>query len=492
MMHERTIWRLPKTINMIRTTLLTATLLFLPLVLAQGCARCDDNDAYYPQWGDDRYHVLHYDIDLSVSPDRQSIDGTITFMAEARVPLAAIDLDFRGLEVRRVSVDSQDATFQATDEKLHIELPVAIAAQQVFTGQVVYGGQPVPFASVSDPSTIIGWTAHRNGAVVLGEPDGASSWYPVNNRPADKARYTLQIETPAEFTVFANGNLTSMTSQAGATTYRWEVPWPTASYLVALHISPYAVVTETTGAGIVLQYQFPPHLATAATESLRRTPDHLEFLAETFGAYPFDTYGAVVIDVDTAPSPAIREDWVAVKGLETQTFSLLFWENTIDEHLAIHELAHQWFGNSVGIADWRHIWLKEGFATYSEWLWDEHLEGVGSITAKVTDPEFYADFRAQYEAYPPGAPPKDNLYHPTVYIRGAMTLHALRMRLGDEQFFSFVRRFVAQYTYATATTADFIQLAEEVSNSELDRFFEVWLYGDKLPEVDDIAWPERS
>lgn len=477
---------------MTRTTLLVVTLLFLPFVIAQDCTQCGSEDAYYPQWGDSSYDVLHYDIDLRVSPDRQRIDGTTTIVAEAREPLTAITLDLQGLEVSGVSVDAVDVSFQAEDAKLLVDLPVAIAAQQVFTSQVVYGGQPAPFASASDPSTLIGWTPHREGAVVLGEPDGASAWYPVNNRPADKASYTLKIEVPAEFTVFASGNLTAVTAHGGAVQYLWDVPWPTASYLVALHISRNATVTESTTSGIRLQYQFPPYLADAAMTSLQRTPQQLEFLAETYGAYPFDSYGAVVIDVDVAPDAAIREDWVAVKGLEAQTFSLLFWENTIDEHLAVHELAHQWFGNSVGIADWRDIWLKEGFATYSEWLWDEHLEGIGTLTAKVTDPDYYAEFRANYEAYPPGAPPHDNLYHPTVYVRGAMALHALRMRLGDDQFFTLVRRYVERYRDATASTAEFIALAEEVSHDELDRFFEVWIYGDKLPDVGDIAWPERD
>ena len=191
----------------------------------------------------------------------------------------------------------------------------------------------------------------------------------------------------------------------------------------------------------------------------------LPFITEQITPYPFDAYGAV-----TVPGVAVP--------LETQTLSL-FGGDTPEESLVMHELAHQWFGNSVTVADWQDIWLHEGFAEYFEALWLEQTEGSAGYERKIA--EFYA--AARPDLPPPGTPERDTLFNVNVYVRGALVLHALRQETGDAVFFEILRAFYDEYAYSNATTDDFITTAEAVSDESLDDLFEVWLYGDTLPPL---------
>jgi aminopeptidase N len=156
------------------------------------------------------------------------------------------------------------------------------------------------------------------------------------------------------------------------------------------------------------------------------------------------------------------------------------------ELVVAHELSHQWFGDSVSLADWSDIWLNEGFADYSEGLWIEHTGGRGALNAWVRSQ--YADV-LQYPQYypPPGNPPADNLFNGGVYVRGGLTLHALRLEVGDEVFFDILKTYAERYKYDSATTEDFIAVAEEVSGKELTKFFDIWLNNEKMPPIPEMG-----
>jgi aminopeptidase N len=189
---------------------------------------------------------------------------------------------------------------------------------------------------------------------------------------------------------------------------------------------------------------------------------------------------------NAAPNAVVKSDWQTVYGLETQGYTLFFKAGEIGELLAVHELAHQWFGNSVSLTDWHDVWLKEGFALYAEWLWEEHTSGPQTLQDQLFAPDSYADFLANFEPYPPGDPPRNDLYHGTVYVRGAMTLHALRLKIGDDKFFQLVRAYVEQFRYANASTKDFIHLAEQIAQEDLSGFFDTWLYQTQLPGLSEF------
>ena len=198
----------------------------------------------------------------------------------------------------------------------------------------------------------------------------------------------------------------------------------------------------------------------------------LAFFSERFGPYPFEVYGIVIFD--------IPDDGVV--AMETQTLSQ-HGENefSLSEYVIAHELAHQWFGDSVSLESWQDIWLKEGAATYAGWLWLENKES-GTLDAKVRRVYPFETFSPN----PPGNPSPTNLYTNIVFDRGALTFHALRLRVGDETFFQILRTYTERFRYGNASTADFIAVAEEVSGQELGEFFDAWLYNTRIPAIPEM------
>jgi len=203
---------------------------------------------------------------------------------------------------------------------------------------------------------------------------------------------------------------------------------------------------------------------------LARTAEICDFLASKFGAYPFDAYGGIVIDDDRISF-----------ALETQTrpvFSDTFWQRGSNTTVVAHELAHQWFGDSVSVDTWQHIWLNEGFATYAQWLWNEHV-GIG--TAQREFDIRYADAQSPLWRVAPGAPGRDQIFSASVYQRGGMALHALRKQVGDDKFFEILKSWAKEQRDGLGTTEKFIALSERVSGQQLDDLFDAWLFKKTRP-----------
>jgi aminopeptidase N len=201
---------------------------------------------------------------------------------------------------------------------------------------------------------------------------------------------------------------------------------------------------------------------------MARTGEVADFLATRFGPYPFDAYGGVVLDDDRVSY-----------ALETQSrpvYGNTFFSGGPNATVVAHELAHQWFGDSVALQRWRDIWLNEGFATYAEWLWQEH-EGRGGVEQSFD--RRYANFDW---SEPPGRPGPDGIFSASVYQRGAMTVHALRKAIGDDAFFGLLRSWPASHRNGNVTSAQFIAAAEEAAGGrDLEPLFQAWLYGTTQP-----------
>jgi aminopeptidase N len=315
----------------------------------------------------------------------------------------------------------------------------------------------------------VGWSTSPSGQrYVVAEPDGARSWYPVNDHPLDKATFTFLVTVPDPLFAAANGILTDTITDLGQTTFIWEMSDPMAPYLATLVIGDYSLIVDevsTELAGVRVRNVLPPDLRTAVPSAVARQGEMIAFFAELFGPYPFDAYGIAVVDGFPA-------------ALETQTMTV-FGRPLLNELVVVHELAHQWFGNHVSPARWQDIWLNEGFASYAEWLWIEATLGIEGVAVGITDER---NRFAAASLAPPGAPPPDNLFNASVYRVGAMTLHALRLTIGDEAFFDTLRTYLDRYGGGTATTEDFIAVAESVSGQQLDELFDAWLYGEIIPE----------
>jgi hypothetical protein len=635
-------------------------------------------DPYFPLYGNGGYDVRHYRLEVTYDPATDRLTGTATITARATQDLSAFNLDLTGLTVGSVTVDSRAATWSRSGGELTVTPRHGLRSRHEFTTVVRYDGVPVQ----GD------WRHTDDGALVLGQPEVATSWFPVNDHPIDKASYSIHVTVPQGLTAMSNGELEGRHTRDGWTTFRWEAREPMASYLTMLAIGEFDVdtyrdgrleysdavdpdlfepfarprtgtrlavsgaasssykrlartigvpaggarmsfwVTRGTepnwdfvfveartagqddwttlrdlngnnsqstgracpfwlgmhpfvahyqtdngdgtcspsgttgqwwgasgsgggpqqwvvdlsayagtdvevsisyasddsvqGSGVFVddievstgqgstsfeedgdpmdgwtvpgppagsgpnandwragtQADVPAPPGPNARASLGRQGEIVDFLAERFGRYPFSAVGGIVDDLDGIGF-----------ALETQTrpiYSKNFFGNrTSGDAVVVHELAHQWFGDSLSLERWQHIWLNEGFASYAEWMWSEH-EGMD------TAQEIF-DF---YYALPPthsfwttviGDPGPARLFSGAVYDRGAMTLHMLRLTVGDRDFFRILRSWAAGQHDGNVNTDEFIAHAERVSGRALDQLFQDWVRTAGRPTLPTVA-----
>ncbi len=428
-------------------------------------------DRYYPKAGNGGYDVGNYDLDVTYDPATKELTGVATITASAATNLTSFNLDFTGLKTNSVTVNDAPAPAdQHSDGELVVTPAANIATGTTFTTVISYGGVPAGF---SDPALgQTGFLSTAEGAIAIGEPEVASSWFPVNDHPRDKATYTIKITVPTALSALSNGVLQSKqaSAKAGFTTWTWRESSPMASYLATMVVGNYRV-QESTHDGKPVVLAVHTSLSTAIDTELAKTPAAIDFLVSTFGPYPFDAMGGIVIN-----------DQRVSFALENQTrpiYSAAFFTPGRDSsRVIVHELAHQWFGDSVAVNEWNEIWLNEGFATYAEWLWQEHN---GTSTAQRIFDQYYGNTSSPMWSVPPGAPGKDQLFSQSVYIRGGMTLHALRVSVGDQAFFKILQTWAAQKKDGNGTSAEFIALAKQISGKNLDELFNDWLYGKDRP-----------
>lgn len=434
---------------------------------AEGAGLSGLGDPYYPQMGNAGYDALHYTIDLSVDMTRDFIQGKATLEAAALQPLSTFNLDFHGLDVSQVTVNDKPASSSRLRDELSITPAEPLATGNKFNVTVSYSGIPQPVVDPAFPGDGIGWLAIPAGVFVVSEPSGAMNWYPVNNHPLDKATYTFNITVAKPYVVAANGALTKETDNGDTETFTWESSHPMASYLASVDIGKYQVVTGTAPNGVPIRNYLPADFDTARAPAIQRVGEMISYFSDTFGPYPFESYGMLVVPAQLG------------FAMENQTLSL-FGTDMLDEAAVAHELAHQWFGDSVTPKSWDDIWLNEGFATYSEALWLEHTQGRGALDSHMQG--LYRETVAQRLSSPED-PPLADLFGEAEYVRGGWVLHALRLQVGDETFFKILRTYYERYQYANASTADFKALVEEVSGLDLKGFFDDWLYSDQIPPM---------
>jgi aminopeptidase N len=342
---------------------------------------------------------------------------------------------------------------------------------------VTYSG--VPLEGVDTSLLIdeysVGWGPYEEGIYVAGEPSGSQNWYPVNEHPSDKATYDFRITVEEPFVVAANGLLQDTIDEGDQVTYVWESAFPMSSYLVTLGIAEFDVETQEGPSGLTIRNYFGANIPEETRREFDVTPEMIAYFNEIFGPYPFEAFGVVVHDLDLG------------FALETQTL-VVFGRSFVDEEVIAHELSHQWFGNNVGLANWKDIWLNEGFATYASWLWFEHDQGGASLASFIPNIYEYmvADGRDADQALI-GDPGPDDLFSIGVYYRGALALHALRLELGDEDFFEILQTYYARFAGGNASIADFIAVAEEVSGQDLSAFFDAWLYSAETPNIPQMG-----
>ena len=424
-------------------------------------------DPYVPRSGNPGYGVDSYELDLRYRVATNRLEGTAVITATTTAALTSIVLDLSRLQVTKVKLQgARNPRFSQTANKLTIA--AAVAVDTTFVLSIDYAGSPVPRPSQWGP---VGWEELEDGVLVAAQPTGAPSWYPCNDDVADKATYDIRLATEQAYTVVCNGVLADHRVVAGRGHWHYVQQEPTATYLATVQIGRYEreQTAFDTVPGVIA---YPKAIESRVRADFAPVGTMMATFAELFGPYPFGSY-TIVVTAEDLEIP-----------LESQALAT-FGANHADGHggaerLIAHELAHQWFGNSVGVASWQHIWLNEGFACYAEWLWSERK---GGPTADTMAQQYRRGLVAQAKDLVLSDPGPALMFDDRVYKRGALTLHALRRTIGDVAFFDLLRAWAAQRRFGTATTADFRELAADFTDKPLEALFDSWLVGTTVPRL---------
>ncbi|WP_328988632.1 M1 family metallopeptidase [Kribbella sp. NBC_01245] len=422
-------------------------------------------DPYVPDHGNGGYRVESYELELDYRVNSNRLTGKAKITAIATHGLMRFSFDLVGLRVSKVSVNGRrPVRFAQRGGKLHIWPAADLPADQPFVVEIAYGGNPKPSDS---PWGELGWEELTEGVIVASQPSGAATWYPCNDHPADKARYRITISTDSPYHVVANGRLVSCRTKASRTTWTFEQQAPMATYLATVQIGRYDVL-ELAANPVATRAVLPRHLVPVFRSDFGRQQEMMELFVRLFGPYPFGSYTLVVTD-DPLEIP-----------LEAQGISV-FGSNHLDGHrgserLVAHELAHQWFGNSLTPSAWKDIWLNEGFACYAEWLWSEFS---GGQTANQHVAKWHGRLAGLPQDLVISDPGPEKMFDDRLYKRGAITLHALRLALKDDAFFDLLRTYTARYRHGSVTASDFITMASDAGAPP--DLFPRWLDRPALP-----------
>lgn len=435
-------------------------------------------DPLFPNFGNGGYQVEHYDLALRYAPARNRLAGHARIHAVAEADLRRFNLDLVGMRVRQVEVDGVRARWRRTAHELIITPRRVLDDDERFTVDVRYAGTPKTFVTPDGDIDVLGGVIPTDdGALFIGQPESAAAWYPVNDHPIDRATYTFRITVPERVQAFANGLPGPRRVRNGWATRTWRTSEPMVSYLSTVAIGKWHVRRYGIGDLPAIDAVDPDlSKAPAVRRSLAQQGRILRFLEQRFGAYPFETVGAIIDDehelwyaLETQTRPVYPEEFFIQGGVQGGT------------SVIVHELAHQWFGNLVAIEEWDDIWLNEGFAVYAEWLWAAERGWAPSPQAIFESAWRERPPRAPFWKVRVGDPTVEQLFHPAVYDRGAMTVHALRNRVGHRDFDRIVRRWIGEHANGNGDTAEFIALAEDVSGKHLDGLFRRWLYTPERP-----------
>ena len=409
--------------------------------------------------GNGGYEVDHYDLHLKARPKVDRVKAIATINATATQSLSSFNLDFRGLRVSSATVYGTRAAVARRGGEMTVTPAQPIASGAHFVAVVAYRGSPRPIGGV-------GWIRTHDGTAVFSEPNGSPSWFPCNDSPSDKASYSFTVTVPRRYRAIANGQLDPVVRRRGTATFAWHETHPMATYLATVTVGHFRIKPSTVD-GVPAWTAVAPGQG-RRSRSLRKLSRIIALYSDRFGPYPFSSAGSIVV-------PGKSET-----ALETQTRPVYL--GAPFPLVVAHETAHQWFGDAVTPASWSDIWLNEGFATWSQWMWSS---GGDDKRLRTTFKLYFRPKAAlgvrHFWRVPPANPGRKALFSFPVYYRGAMTLEAMREKVGDATFYSVLRKWVAQHRYGNATTRQFIALAQATAGVPLQQFFDAWLFEPRKP-----------
>ncbi|WP_330316588.1 M1 family metallopeptidase [Streptomyces platensis] len=436
-------------------------------------------DRLFPTLGNTGYDVTSYDVSLDYSGHNdRPLNVTTQITARATSELDHLNLDFARGAVRSVKIGGLAARHEQHGEDL-----VLTPAFHISRGQDL----KISIEHTSDPGgkSDGGWIRTADGLAMANQADAAHRVFPCNDHPSDKALFTFHITAPQQLTAVANGLPLRPGARAGRRTWTYRTDHPMATELAQVSIGKSSVLLRHGPHGLPIRDVVPTADRAALAHWLAKTPGHVTWMERKVGPYPFEAYGVLIANARTGFE------------LETQTLSLfekaLFTAGQLPdwyvESVMVHELAHQWFGNSVSPRRWSDVWLNEAHATWYEALFaQEKGDHRASLEARMRHAYEQSDgWRA--EGGPPAAPKapspgeKISIFRPVVYDGSALVLYALRQKIGPAAFDRIEREWVARHRDGVADTADFVQLASQVAGQDLTAFFQGWLYGERTPPM---------
>ncbi|MCC7014185.1 MAG: M1 family peptidase [Planctomycetes bacterium] len=435
-------------------------------------------DTLVPGSGNGGYDVTSYDLAFEFDAADRPMRARATLAAVASQALGSFNLDFHGLEIEALEVDGKPARFERNADELTVFPAEPVDQGATFTTSVRYGGIPTGVKDPSAPVDDIGWLSSAGEIYVFSQPNGAMSFFPCNDHPLDKARFTISIDVPQPLEAVANGVLVETREHGERRTFVWKARDPMATYLVTLAIAEFDEQELVGPNGLVIVNYFTKGSRASARKPFERTGEFITFLSETFGPYPFEICGNILSNVSIG------------LALETQT-KPVYGRGAAGEATIVHELAHQWFGNAVSVQDWNDIWINEGISEYAAWMYLEKHKGREAFEQELLRNYVMA---REAKASAPGKPGVREMFGIGVYVRGPLALHAVRVGLGDERFLALMRSWVAEHLHGNASLEDFLEHVERHGTPELRATLESWLNDSTMPSVPawDAEWKKQQ
>ena len=436
-----------------------------PIVLSRVLAAAKSTpveDPYYPDTSNPEVDALHYDLTLDWDGSALTGDATVVFRATQATDQIQLDLS-EALTPTTVTIGGRSVNFNHPGDALRIRTGL-LRVGAAYRLRIAYSGTPraAPAPSRrSDMRTGVGWSRDRGGDVYsFQEPYGAFTWFPVNDHPSDKALYDAHITTHDGDVAIFSGGLVGSDSSGDTTTTSWHVDRPAASYLIALAIGPYRSHVATTPGGMEITYWIRPADRRLLPRLVRQGSSAFDWLVDHAGRYPFTTLGVVVVG--------------GASAMETQTMITMSRSAVVrSDAVLAHEMAHQWFGDSVTPTDWRGLWLNEGWAMYLQ-QWYERDSGRRIYGGNFAHWTRY-DEDSRRTSGPPAAYDPATFGDLNVYLGPALMLNTLRLRIGDRRFETLVRAWPAQHAYSNVDRSEFTRWVSDRVGFDVRPLFHRWL-----------------
>jgi aminopeptidase N len=431
------------------------------------------------------YDVFYYQLSVDIDIDKKAISGTIEMHFSVLNDLQSFQIDlYENMDIQSIIYLNQPLKYTRKYNAVFVELPETLKAGNKATVTVKYSGKPIVSKLPPWEGGFV-WEKDKENNPWLGvvcEGDGASMWWPLKDHITDEPDSMLMHFTvPDGLMCVSNGVLVNREKSNSKETFSWKTNYPINSYNVTFYVGKYEHFSDVYTRGVnefPLDYYVLPENVEKAKAHFKEVHNVIAFYEKVFGPYPWYKENFKLVEspyegMEHQSAIAYGSDFG--EGMMTQFFGF--------DYIIVHETAHEWWGNSLTAPDFAEIWLHEGFATYSEALYQESQKGYDAYLNLL---KIYAtQIKNERPLIGPYGVSFFDYDDSDVYMKGALTLHTLRVYMQDDvAFFKLLKEFYQTYAYSIASTKSFMHLAEDHSGKELEWFFKQYLYTASAPVLE--------